>query len=69
MIFPGFGVGASTDLIGKMGGGGLLGSRFIVRCLLTPHIPQCSCLYIVSRSHPFLKTIIQCAAQQALIIF
>ena len=27
VIFPGFGVAASTDLIRKMGGGGLLGSR------------------------------------------
>ena len=40
VIFPGFGVGASADLIRKMGGGGLLGSRCIARCLSTPSTPM-----------------------------
>ena len=48
MIFPGFGEGASADLIRKMGGGGLLGSRRIVRCLLTPHTPMLLLIYCFS---------------------
>ena len=48
MIFPGFGVAASTGLIRKMGGGGLLGSRCIARCLLTPSTPMLLFIYYFS---------------------
>jgi hypothetical protein len=48
VIFPGFGVGASAGLIRKIGGGGLLGSRCIVRCLLTPHTPMLLFMYCFS---------------------
>ena len=68
MIFPGFGVGASTDLIRKMGGGGLLGSGRIARCLLTPSTPVLVYTAAVSRSPSILRSI-QRAAQQALRIF
>ena len=48
MIFPGFGVAASTVLIRKMGGGGLLGSRCIARCLSTPSTPMLLFIYYFS---------------------
>ena len=52
MIFPGFGVAASTGLIRKMGGGGLLGSRCIARCLSTPSTPMPMLLFIYYFSFP-----------------
>ena len=48
MIFPGFGVAASTGLIRKMGGCGLLGSRCIARCLSTPSTPMLLFIYYFS---------------------
>ena len=50
MIFLGFGVGASADLIRKMGGRGLLGSGRIARCLSTPH--SLMLLFIYCSSFP-----------------
>ena len=48
MIFPGFGVAASTVVIRKMGGGGLLGSRCTARCLSTPSTPMLLFIYYFS---------------------
>ena len=48
MIFPVCRVAASTGLIRKMGGGGLLGSRCIARCLSTPSTPMLLFIYYFS---------------------
>jgi hypothetical protein len=48
VIFPVCRVAASADLIRKMGGGGLLGSGRIARCLLTPHTPMLLFIYCFS---------------------
>ena len=48
VIFPVCRVAASTDLIRKMGGGGLMGRRCIARCLSTPSTPMLLFIYYFS---------------------